>query len=111
MASPSRIESQPGPPDRRLYPAVLVALIVGIGLSVLGSWAVYRWEKERASLEFARSAGAIKESVAECLSHLSDNVRAVAALYEAFPERIGRDEFRSFIEPLVTRCDALVNIN
>lgn len=96
---------------RPLYPAVLIALVLGIGLSALGSWAAYQWEKGRVELAFVRATATITESMNDCFFHQIDSVRAVAALYEAFPDRIGHTQFRRFVEPLVARCEALAGIN
>jgi len=107
--------SRTGPPARPInrgpHPAVLTALILGILLSVLGSWAAYSWEQERVEAAFSRATTVITESVEDCFFHQIDNVRAVASLYDAFPDRIGENEFRNFVEPLVTRCEALVALD
>lgn len=92
------------------YPAVLITLVFGVLLSVLGSWMVHAWEEERGEAVFAHAANTIARSIEDCFLHQIDNVRAVAALYEAFPKRIGRNEFRNFVDPLVARCEALLAV-
>jgi signal transduction histidine kinase/ActR/RegA family two-component response regulator len=105
----------PEPHRRRFYngpyPAVLTALALGTTLSALGAWAAHEWEGDRVELAFGRATATITASIEDCFYHQIDNVRSVAALYEALPDRISRSHFRSIVEPLVSRCEALVGMN
>lgn len=111
MPSPVRSEPYARRIHRSPYPAVLTTLILGIALSVLGSWVAYSWEKDRVELAFERATAAITGSVEDCFLHQIDNARAVVALYEASTDSIGRTQFSAFVEPLISRCEALVGVH
>lgn len=74
MASPLPPPS-PAHRARRPYPAVLIALTLGIGLSAFGAWAAYRWEKERVEHQLARATTTITESIEHCFYHQIDSFR------------------------------------
>ncbi|MDJ0706641.1 MAG: CHASE domain-containing protein [Leptolyngbyaceae cyanobacterium MO_188.B28] len=85
-------------PTRRPKLPIAITLLLGVGLSILATLAVARWERANYRLQFQRQTDSLATALQRSVNRYTDLLLALGDFYTVSEQTVSRTEFNRFVQ-------------